>query len=248
MGSYEDRDVSVPPVTDGPAGLVRTRPPVGPYEDRDISVSPVTDGPAGLVRTRRPVGDVMLPALQDEVRPSAGGLLGQVPDPCVQSSPTRSESAMKTEFLPPVIKAEGEALRGRVCPSVVMKKTEPSKVKCSREVLINTAEGSSVSPSINPDPVIRTGPDDRTNNMKLERIKGQSDLSVVSPSSDSGVHSVDEQWDCMSTYSGGVGFDSVSKNCLWWRYLSDRQSCCKIEEYGFQGSDGHSRGATWCSG
>ena len=202
VGSYEDRDVSVPPVTDGPAGLVRTRRPVGSYEDRDVSVPPVTDGPAGLVRTRRPVGAVMLPALQDEVRPSAGGLLDQVPDPCVQSSPTRSESAMKTEFLPPVIKAEGEALRGRVCPSVVMKKTEPSKVKCSPEVLINTAEGSSVSPSINPDPVIRTGPDDRRNNMKLERIKGQSDLSIVSPSSDSGVHSVDEQWDCMSTYSG----------------------------------------------
>ena len=202
VGSYEDRDVSVPPVTDGPAGLVRTRRPVGQYEDRDISVSPVTDGPAGLVRTRRPVGAVMLPALQDEVRPLAGGLLGQVPDPCVLSSPTRSESAMKTEFLPPVIKAEGEALRGRVCPSVIMKKTEPSKIKCSPEVLINTAEGSSVSPSINPDPVIRTGPDDRTNNMKLERIKGQSDLSVVSPSSDSGVHSVDEEWDCMSTYSG----------------------------------------------
>ena len=56
VGSYEDRDVSVPPVTDGPAGLVRTSRPVGPYEDRDISVSPVTDGPAGLVRTRRPVG------------------------------------------------------------------------------------------------------------------------------------------------------------------------------------------------
>ena len=202
VGPYEDRDISVSPVTDGPAGLVRTRRPVGPYEDRDISVSPVTDGPAGLVRTRRPVGDVMLPALQDEVRPSAGGLVGQVPDPCVRSSPTRSESAMNTEFLPPVIKAEGEALRGRVRPSVVMKKTEPSEVKCSPEVLINTAEGSSVSPSINPDPVIRTGPDDRTNNMKLEMIKGQSDLSVVSPSSDSGVHSVDEQWDCMSTYSG----------------------------------------------
>ena len=123
VGSYEDRDVSVPPVTDGPAGLVRTRRPVGSYEDRDVSVPPVTDGPAGLVRTRRPVGDVMLPALQDEVRPSAGGLLGQVPDPCVQSSPTRSESVMKTEFLPPIIKAEGEALRGRVCPSVVIKKT-----------------------------------------------------------------------------------------------------------------------------
>ena len=202
VGSYEDRDVSVPPVTDGPAGLVRTRRPVGQYEDRDISVSPVTDGPAGLVRTRRPVGAEMLPALQDEVRPLAGGLLGQVPDPCVLSSPTRSESAVKKEFLPPVIKAEGEALRGRMCPSVVMKTTEPSKVKCSPEVLINTAEGSLVSSSVNPDPVIRTGSDDRTNNMKLDRIKGQTDLSVVSPSSDSGVHSVDEEWDCMSTYSG----------------------------------------------
>ena len=202
VGPYEDKDISVSPVTDGPAGLVRTRRPVGQYEDRDISVSPVTDGPAGLVRTRRPVGDVMLPALQDEVRPSAGGLMGQIPDPCVQSSPTRNESAMNTEFLPPVIKPEGEALRGRMRPSVVMKRTEPSEVKCSPEVLINTAEGSSVSPSINQDPIIRTGPDDRTNNMKLDMIKGRSDLSVVSPSSDSGVHSVDEQWDGMSTYSG----------------------------------------------
>ena len=71
--------------------------PVGPYEDRDESVSPeinegqaghhiqpVADGPAGLVRTRHPVGNVMLPALQDGVRPSAGGPVGQVPDPCVQ--------------------------------------------------------------------------------------------------------------------------------------------------------------------
>ena len=202
VGSDEDRDVSVPPVTDGPAGLVRTRRPVGQYEDRDISVSPVTDGPAGLVRTRRPVGAEMLPALQDGVRPLAGGLLDQVPDPCVLSSPTRSESAVKKECLHPVITMEGEALRGRMCPSVVMKTTEPSKVKCSPEVLTNTAEGSLVSSSVIPDPVIRTGSDDRTNNMKLDRIKGQTDLSAVSPSSDSGVHSVDEEWDCMSTYSG----------------------------------------------
>ena len=202
VGLYEDRDISVSPVTDGPAGLVRTRRPVGQYEDRDISVSPVTDGPAGLVRTRRPVGAEMLPALQDGVRPLAGGLLEQVPDPGVLSSPTRSESAVMKECLHPVITTEGEALRGRMFPSVVMKTTEPSKVKCSPEVLTNTAEGSLVSSSVIPDPVIRTGSDDRTNNMKLDRIKGQTDLSAVSPSSDSGVHSVDEEWDCMSTYSG----------------------------------------------
>ena len=83
-----------------------------------------------------------------------------------------------------------------------MNRTEPSEVKGNPEVLINTAEGSSVSPSINQDPIIRTGPDDQTNNMKLDMIKERSDLSIVSPSSDSGVHSVDEQWDGMSTYSG----------------------------------------------
>ena len=155
VGSYEDRDISVSPVTDGPAGPVRTRRPVGQYEDRDISVSPVTDGPAGLVRTRRPVGAEMLPALQDGVRPLAGGLLDQVPDPCVLSSPTGSESAVKKECLYPVITMEEEALRGRICPSVVMKTMEPSKVKCSPEVLTNTSEGSLVSSSVIPDPVIR---------------------------------------------------------------------------------------------
>ena len=36
----------------------------------------------------------------------------------------------------------------------------------------------------------------------MDRIKEQTDLSAVSPSSDSGVHSVDGEWDCMSTYSG----------------------------------------------
>ena len=202
VGSYEDRDISVSPATDGPAGLVRTRRPVGQYEDRDISVSPVTDGPAGLVRTRRPVGAEMLPALQDGVRPLAGGLLDQVPNPCVLSSPTGSESAVKKECLHPVITMEGEALRGRICPSVVMKTMEPSKVKFSPEVLTNMSEGSLVSSSVIPDPVIRTGSDNRTNIMKLDRIKEQTDLSAVSPSSDSGVHSVDGEWDCMSTYSG----------------------------------------------
>ena len=116
VGSYEDRDISVSPVTDGSAGLVRTRRPVGQYEDRDISVSPVTDGPAGLVRTRRPVGAEMLPALQDGVRPLAGGLLDQVPNPCVLSSPTGSESAVKKECLHPVITMEGEALRAGYAP------------------------------------------------------------------------------------------------------------------------------------
>ena len=44
-------------------------------------IQPVADGPAGLVRTRRPVGNDVLHAVQDEVRPSAGGPVGRFPDP-----------------------------------------------------------------------------------------------------------------------------------------------------------------------
>ena len=38
--------------------------------------------------------------------------------------------------------------------------------------------------------------------MNFDTINGQSGSSVVSPSSDSRVHSLDEQWECMSTDSG----------------------------------------------
>ena len=151
------------------------------------------------------LGDVTKPASMGPVgRPwTTGQLEIETDEPdCVRSSPTGSESDSNTETLPPVIKAEGEVFTGRVNTSVVMGQTEPSEVMCGPGVQVYTAEGSSDSPSVNPDPVIRTGADGRTDDMKFETIKGQSGSSVVSPSSDSGVHSVDEQWECMSTYSG----------------------------------------------
>ena len=218
-GSYEDRDISAPPVTDRPAGLVRTRRPVGLYEDRDISVSPVTDGPAGLVRIRHPEGsyedrDVSAPPVTD--RPA--GLVrtrrpvGLYEDRDISVSRMTDGPAGLVRIRHPegsyeereisVSPMTEEALRGRICPSVVMKTMEPSKVKFSPEVLTNVSEGSLITSSGIPDPVIRTVSDNRTNIMKLDRIKEQRDLSAVSPSSDSGVHSVDGEWDCMSTYSG----------------------------------------------
>ena len=87
--------------------------PVGPYEERDELVYPefnegrgehhiqlVADGPGGLVRTRHPVGNVMLPALQDGVRPSAGGPVGQVPDPCLQ---IRSQNSSPDDSYQPLV-------------------------------------------------------------------------------------------------------------------------------------------------
>ena len=45
-------------------------------------------------------------------------------------------------------------------------------------------------------------PSNRIQRLNFDTNNGQSGSSVVSPSSDSGVHSLDEQWECMSTVSG----------------------------------------------
>ena len=363
--------------------------PVGPYEEMEQSVypefdegpgehlpsiqvqsgvemfhiQPVDDGPAGLVRTRHPVGNVMLPALQDGVRPSAGGPVGQFPDPCFRirsknsspddsyqplvtgplganvsdalndtgqpmvgdpldrptsldpmgpreilslsdgiqsasirsknSSPddsyqplvtgplganvldasndtgqpmvgdpvdrptcldpmgpremlslgdgiqlasigpvgrpwttgqleiqteepdyersthTRSESESDAESLHSVIRTAGEVYTGRVNTSVATGRTEPSEVLVLSDSVmfspgaqIHRTEGGSESAAVKPDPAIRTGGEGRTDDMNFDTINGQSGSSVISPSSDSGVHSLDEQWGCMSTDSG----------------------------------------------
>ena len=88
-------------------------------------------------------------------------------------------------------------------------RTEPSEVLVLSDSVMfspgaqiyRTDEGSE-SAAVKPDPAIRTGDEGRTDNMKFDTINGQSGSSVISPSSDSGVHSLDEQWGCMSTDSG----------------------------------------------
>ena len=57
---------------------------------------------AGLVRTRHPVGNVMLPALQDGVRPSASGPVGQFPDPCFR---IRSKNSSQDDSYQPLVRA-----------------------------------------------------------------------------------------------------------------------------------------------
>ena len=52
-----------------------------------------------------------------------------------------------------------------------------------------------------PDPVIQTGSDVRTDRMNIGTAHGQTDPCDTPPSSDSGVHSLEEQWENMSTES-----------------------------------------------
>ena len=72
VGPYEETEQSVSPGLH--AGQVEHLPPNQVQPDVEMfHIQPVADGPAGLVRTRHPVGKVMHQTLQDGVRPSAGG-------------------------------------------------------------------------------------------------------------------------------------------------------------------------------
>ena len=264
-------------------------------------IQPVADGPAGLDRTRRPVGNDVLHAVQDEVRPSAGGPVGRFPDPSSliyskmsspddsyqplvtgplganvmsasndagrptaggplgrpfsldpmgpramlslgdgnqpasispvgrpwipgqpgnqvvepeyeRSTQTRSESESDTGALDSVIRTEGEVHTGRVNTSVANGQTDSSVVPSSSDPVMygpgkqmyRTERGSESAADM-PDPVIRTGSGVQTDGVNIDMVDGQTDSSIASPSSDSGVHSLGEQWDNMSTCSGNSG-------------------------------------------
>ena len=52
-----------------------------------------------------------------------------------------------------------------------------------------------------PDPEIQTGSEVHTDQVNVSKVNGQTDSSVTPPSSDSGIHSLGEQWENMSANS-----------------------------------------------
>ena len=72
-----------------------------------------------------------------------------------------------------------------------------------------------------PDPVIQTGSDVRTDRMNISTAHGQTDPCDTPPSSDSGVHSLEEQWENMSTESLDTTSEQIggSQNSLTARLV-----------------------------
>ena len=179
---------------------------VGDPLDRSTSVDPM--GPREMLS----LGDGIPPASMGPVgRPwTTGQLKIQTEEPDYErSTPTRSESESDAESLHSVIRMEEEVYTGSVNTSVATGRTEPSEVLVLSDSVIfspgaqiHRTEGGSESATVKPDPTIRTGGEGRTDDVNFDTNNGQSGSSVVSPSSDSGVHSLDEQWECMSTVSG----------------------------------------------
>ena len=205
-------DNSYQPLVTGPSGAnmsdasYDTGPRlVGDPLDRSTSLDPM--GPREMLS----LGDGIPPACMGPVgRPwTTGQLKIQTKEPDWEwSTPTRSESESDAESLHSVIRTEEEVYTGSVNTSVATGRTGPSEVLVlsdsvifSPRAQIHRTEGGSESATVKPDPTIRTGGEGRTDDVNFDTNNGQSGSSVVSPSSDSGVHSLDEQWECMSTVS-----------------------------------------------
>ena len=206
-------DDSYQPLVTGPLGANVSdvsndtgRPTVGDPLDRPTSLDPM--GPRAMLS----LGDGNQPASISPVgRPwMTGQLENQVGEPDYErSTQTRSESESDTGALHSVIRTEGEVYTGCVNTSVATGQTDPSGVLFSRDSVMYSpgaqmcqTERGSESAAVKPDPVIRTESGVRTDGMNFGKVNGQSESSVVSPSSDSGVHSLGEQWEYMSTCSG----------------------------------------------
>ena len=184
---------------------------------------PTAGGPLGRPSSLDPMGPRAMLSLGDGNQPASISPVGrpwipeqpgnQVVEPDYErSTQTRSESESDTGALDSVIRTEGEVHTGRVNTSVANGQTDPSVVPFSSDPVMygpekqmyRTKRGSESAAGI-PVPVIRTGSGVQTDGVNIGMVNGQTDSSVASPSSDSGVHSLGEQWENMSTCSGNSG-------------------------------------------
>ena len=157
--------------------------PLGPsrMSSLDESYQPLAMGPLGTEG---------IYAVNDSDRPTAGGPVGRLfsLDPMGPSGMSSSGDGNQ----PPTVGPVGKPfITGRLGDQV----SEPD---CRR-----TIQTRSESESITgvPDPVIQMGSDVQTDRVNIGTANGPADSRDTPPSSDSGGHSLGEQWENMSTNS-----------------------------------------------
>ena len=129
-----------------------------------------------------------------------------------RTAQTRSESESDTGTPDSVIQTESEVHRGRVYISKANRPTDSSVIPASSGSVVHglgkrSAQTKSESESVAgiPNPVIQTGNEVQIDRVNISMANGQTDSTVTPPSSDSGVHSLGEQWENMSTNSINTG-------------------------------------------
>ena len=125
---------------------------------------------------------------------------------------TKSESESVAGIPDPVIQTGSEVQTDRVNISMANGPTDSSvippssdSVVCSLGERMTQTKSESESVAGIPDPVIQTGSEVQTDRVNISIANGPTDSSVTPPSSDSGVHSLGEQWENMSANSMNTG-------------------------------------------
>ena len=184
---------------------------------------PTAGGPLGRPFSLDPMGPRVMSSLGDGNQPPSVGPVGR---PLIPEQPgdqvsehdykrttqTRSESESDTGAPDSVIQTESEVHTGRVNISMANGPTDSSVIPPSSDSVVHslgerTTQTKSESESVAgiPDPVIQTGSEVQTDRVNISMANGPTDSSVTPPSSDSGVHSLGEQWENMSINSMNTG-------------------------------------------
>ena len=202
----------IQPVADGPAGPDRTRHPVG--TDRIQLVNdgdrPMAAGPVGPVFHSDPLGPSRMPSLDDLHQPLTVDPWDTDGIYAVNASdwPTAGGPVDRLLGLDPLGPSGMSLLDGYNQPPAVGPVSNPSRpgpgdhpesiADCGQTIQLR---GESEGTNEVPVPVNQTGSDVRKHCMKIGTADGQTDPCDTPPSSDSGVHSLEEQWEKMSTDS-----------------------------------------------
>ena len=160
--------------------------PVGPDVTVD-QIQPVAEGPVGQYITRRPVGPDGMLFTCDSDQPMADGPVGQsfILGPV---GPRRMFSQYKPNQPVDICPVGQSFTTGPVGPDEMVS-------NCKRMYRIAY---SPVGSTVIPDPVEETESAIQTDVMKIVVTDGPASLGDTPPSSDSGMHSLGEQWENMS--------------------------------------------------
>ena len=189
------------PTADGPVGRFITHSPVGP--DHGItsdSDQPTADGPVGRFITHSPVGPDSITSACDPDRPVADDPVGQafITGPV---GPRRMFSPYKLNQPVTVGPEDQPATSGPVG-------THEGESDCKRTAQISESPVGSTEIL---DRVKQTVSPSRTDIAKSGIVNEPASSGDTPPSSDSGVHSLGEQWENMSTSSIDMGSEQYNR-------------------------------------
>ena len=236
----------IQPVAEGPVGQNRTRRPVGTEGMFSASDSdrPTAAGPVGRFITHSPVGPDRILSTCDSDRPVADGPM----DRFLKLGPVGPKRTFSLDE-PNQPVADGPMDRvlklGPVSPKRTFSLDEPNQpvavgpvgqaftpgpvgthvrvADCKR---MDRIDDSPVGSTEILDPVNQTGRPIQTDLMKIGTINRPASLGDTPPSSDSGVHSLGEQWENMSTSSIDMESEQNERpthgSAIGWRVSDNR--------------------------